>query len=104
MFNPLEPRDCESLFAAIAEASEICTALPSVEFFAKGNPSVADVLVQGFKRKLATSGLPDCAVYTAENHNHAAEILESAILAKLGTAEKARMGKRVQFSTRLSAR
>jgi len=58
--------DADKLIAAIAEASEIATALPSVEAY----PSVAPFLAH-------MRG--PCVVYTGENHNHAAEILEAAV-------------------------
>ncbi|MBM3861231.1 MAG: hypothetical protein FJ395_16510 [Verrucomicrobia bacterium] len=64
IFNPqVEP---DKLIAAIGEASEIATALPSVKVF----PHIAPLLKH-------TSG--PCVVYTGENHNHAAEILEEAV-------------------------
>ena len=71
VFNPNDAADRPALLAAIGEASELCTALPSVDFFDKGNSSVARLLAEGLK----TSAI----IYTAENHNHAAEILEAAV-------------------------
>jgi len=69
IFNPqVEP---DKLVAAIGEASEIATALPSVKVF----PHIAPLL------KHTTA---PCVVYTGENHNHAAEILEEAVGAKDG--------------------
>ncbi len=69
IFNPqVEP---DKLIAAISEASEIATALPSVKVF----PHIAPLL----KHMRAP-----CVVYTGENHNHAAEILEEAVGAKDG--------------------
>lgn len=59
--------DRAALLEAIGDASELCTALPSVASFAP----VAELLAAGLRTP--------CVVYTAENHNHAAEILEAAV-------------------------
>ena len=71
VFNPNDAGDRPALLAAIGEASELCTALPSVDFFDKGTSSVARLLADGLKTP--------AIIYTAENHNHAAEILEAAV-------------------------
>jgi mannitol-1-phosphate 5-dehydrogenase len=76
IFNPAVSEDARSLAAALAEASEIATALPSVEFYDRGEPSVARLLAGAIEEKLRHTDLPSCVIYTAENHNHAAEILE----------------------------
>ena len=65
--NPKDPADRAALVAALGEASEICTALPSVDFFS----SVAPLLAEGLRSP--------AIVYTAENNNHAAELLEAAV-------------------------
>ena len=76
IFNPTIDGDREKLADAIAEACEIGTALPSVKFYGTGKRGeVVDILVEGLKRKAQRHG-PRAVVYTAENHNHAAEILE----------------------------
>lgn len=74
IFDPAVPADRAALVAAIAEADELCTALPSVEFFDKGNTSVARLLAEGLRAKQNPAVL-----YAAENHNHAAEILTEAV-------------------------
>ncbi len=74
IFNPNEPADRLALLDAIAEASELCTALPSVDFFTKGDASVARLIADGLRLKKNQA-----IVYTAENNNHAAEILEAAV-------------------------
>ncbi len=76
VFNPSVPEDARELAAALAQASEIATALPSVEFYDRGEPSVARLLAVALEEKIRRPDLPPCVVYTAENHNHAAEILE----------------------------
>jgi mannitol-1-phosphate 5-dehydrogenase len=62
----LEPHD-PKLALALQEATEVATALPSVDAYR----SVAPLL-----RHLRGP----CVVYAGENHNHAAEILEEAVL------------------------
>lgn len=77
IYNPTVPEDRRILVAAAAEAGEIGTALPSVDFFARGGPTaVAAILAEAFAER-KTPGV----VYTAENHNHAAERLAAAVSA-----------------------
>jgi mannitol-1-phosphate 5-dehydrogenase len=84
IFNPNVAADRAALVAAVAEASELATALPSVKFFeAGGAASVAAVLGEGIARKVADPALPAAVVYTAENNNHAAEILHECLLRKI---------------------
>jgi mannitol-1-phosphate/altronate dehydrogenase len=71
--NPREPEGRRKIVAAVAASNELCTALPSVAVYpAGGESSVADLLAEGLA---ARSGALPTIVYTAENHNHAAEIL-----------------------------
>jgi len=65
VFHPQNDR--AALLTALGDASEICTALPSVEFY----EPVAQLLAEGLRQQ--------CVVYTAENNNHAAEILETKV-------------------------
>ncbi len=76
IFNPTVPADARALVDALAEASEIATALPSVEFYGRSEPTVAGLIAEAIRKKVARKGLPPAIVYTAENHNHAAEILQ----------------------------
>jgi mannitol-1-phosphate/altronate dehydrogenase len=76
IFDPTVPEDARALVRALGEASEISTALPSVDFYDRGEPSVADLIAEAAQLKAADGTLPCCVVYTAENHNHAAEILQ----------------------------
>lgn len=71
VYNPNEKEDLARLIQAAAEADELCTALPSVKFFAQ----VAEWLRKGFAET------PDKyrIIYTAENNNHAAGCLEEAV-------------------------
>ncbi len=74
MYNPTVPADRAQLVAAIADADELATALPSVDFFDRGSASVARLLAEGFTGKARPA-----VVYAGENHNHAAEILAEAV-------------------------
>jgi mannitol-1-phosphate 5-dehydrogenase len=75
ILNPTVPEDARRLEEALAEATEIATALPSVAFYQKGAPTVAGFVARALQRKAADERLPRCIVYTAENDNRAAEIL-----------------------------
>lgn len=88
IYNPLDAEDRKKLVAAVAEASEICTALPSVKFFDSGNETgPAAVIAEACRTKVNDSQLPSAIIYAAENHNHAAEILESAVKNRIGMGE-----------------
>jgi hypothetical protein len=72
IYNPAAPVDRAALVAAVAAASELATALPSVAIYAAGGAnSVSAILADGLLRKLEIDG-PPAVVYTAENHTHAA--------------------------------
>ncbi len=80
LHNPREPQGREALVKAIADAEEVATALPSVNAFGVGKPGdVVDVLSAGLQLK-AKMGGPPAVIYTAENNNHAAEILQALLL------------------------
>ncbi len=97
LFNPDKPEDREALVDAIAQASEIATALPSVKFFESGgDSSVAGVLGDGLLQKATDSTQPATVVYTAENDNHAAEILHACLARRLGP-EITRVNSRCQL-------
>jgi len=77
LYNPAVMEDRQELLAAIAESDELATSLPSVAFFDTGGmTSVARMLADGFA--LRRNNIPTI-VYTAENHNHAAELLQDAV-------------------------
>jgi mannitol-1-phosphate 5-dehydrogenase len=67
IFNPMDTEDLKKLIKAASDADEICTALPSVKFF----PEISIWLSKAFALNPEKKRL----LYTAENHNHAAEIL-----------------------------
>lgn len=76
LLNPAVADERARLVAAIADADELATALPSVGFYDRGDASVAALLAEGMARRG-----PDRpgVIYTAENHNHAAELLAEAV-------------------------
>ena len=80
LLNPANPEEAAVLRTAISEATEVTTCLPSVKFYdsAQDN-SVAALMADGLRRRKADATI----VYAAENHNHAAEILEEAVARKL---------------------
>lgn len=72
LLNPGDVSDRERLRGALTRATEIVTSLPSVAFYGRGGEqSVARQIADG----LRGDGEP-VVIYTAENNNHAAEILE----------------------------
>lgn len=95
--NPAIDIDRTHLIEAIAEAEEIGTAVPSVNFYTTaGPPSLHQVLAEGLRRKAAVNG-PRCVVYTAENHHRAAQILEETVMAIIPLAEQEAVRSRVRF-------
>ena len=68
LLNLSVPEDVSRLRTALASATEIVTSLPSVAFYEKGVASLIAEEVRG-----------PTIIYTAENNNHAAEILGRAV-------------------------
>jgi mannitol-1-phosphate 5-dehydrogenase len=95
--DPASEPDRNRLVEAIAEAAEIGTAIPSVGHYVSAGPgSLHRVLAEGLRKKAACRG-PRAIVYTAENHNRAAEILESKVLSEIPVGEREAVHSRVQF-------
>jgi len=85
---PASESDRELIVQAISRAGEIATAVPSVQHYATEGPgSIHRMLARGLRQK-AGSGGPPAVVYAAENHNHAAEILEEAVLGEIPADER----------------
>ena len=95
IYNPLVPEDREKLVEALAEASEIASALPRVDFYNRGDASVVNLTVEAVERKLKDTSLPPALFYTAENNNHAAEIFEKHFNAGISRIPDAQ--RRIQF-------
>ncbi|MCX7046992.1 MAG: hypothetical protein NTX50_16075 [Candidatus Sumerlaeota bacterium] len=100
IFNPLDGADHPALAQAVAEASEIATALPSVDFYDKGANGVAAILAEGLSRKMHDPRLPRGIVYAAENHNHAAEILMEKVCARMAQTSPPNAATRAHLETR----
>ena len=97
IYNPAGEADRAALLAAIADAKEIATAVPSVAFYVSEKPgSLHRLLAEGLCRKVERGG-PRAIVYAAENHNHAAEILEAAVLSVVPANQQAAVHSRVRF-------
>jgi len=79
ILNPTDPADRAALVAAVAAATEICTALPSTAGYATGPAPVAPLLAEGLRGKATP-----CVIYAAENHAGAAASLAQAIGKELG--------------------
>jgi len=95
--NPAIEADRQRLIEAVAQAQEIGTAIPSVNYYATDGPgSLHRVIAAGLQRKAATNG-PNAVIYTAENNNHAAEILEEHVMAQIPAAEHATVRAKVRF-------
>ncbi len=85
IFNPNDEGERQILIAALAEADEIATALPSVSFYTTGGEkSVAALLGEGLRERIAAGRGRRAVIYAAENHNHAAEILWEEIGKSIG--------------------
>ncbi len=90
LFDPEDAKESEALRGPLAQATEICTCLPSVHFFTSGGSnSVAALIADG----LAHRTEEPTVAYAAENNNHAAEILRDAVRARLNGG----MPRHVQF-------
>ena len=95
--DPAVAADRERLIAAVAEAHEIATAVPSVDHYVTPGPgSLHAILAAGLRRKAASGG-PLAVVYTAENRNRAAETLAAAVLGAVPAGERAAVARCVCF-------
>jgi hypothetical protein len=74
LYNPRVPEDRARIMAAVADSSEMATAVPSVKVYgAGGEASIAAMIAAG-----ARPGRQR-VVYTAENNNYAAEALQAEV-------------------------
>ncbi len=91
ILNPNSETDREHLIEQIAAATHIATAIPSVAYYRSDAPgSLHRVLAAGLTRKLELGG-PPAVIMTAENHNHAAELLLEALAFELDDRERAQL-------------
>ncbi|UCD48711.1 MAG: hypothetical protein JSW27_14395 [Phycisphaerales bacterium] len=80
LLNPTRPEDGGVFRAALAEATEIVTSLPSVDFYHAGQDSSVAALIA---EAVSAGQTQATIVYAAENNNHAAEILQQAVTQRL---------------------
>ena len=79
LLNPNVTADRQNLLEVLAQSTEIVTSLPSVNFYEAGQAnSVVSLIAEGLKNSSSKATI----IYTAENNNHAAEILEKAVSEK----------------------
>ena len=97
VYNPLVAADCKELISAISSADEIATALPSVEFYTRGTPTSAQLLAEGFRKRIEEQNARLTVAYAAENHNHAAECLRNNVLTALPKRLHTVLDEQVQF-------
>ncbi len=97
MFDVNVPADRERIVEAVAEASEMATALSSVnDYVGDGPASIHHLIAEGLKRKVEQGG-PRVVIYTSENHTEAAEILEKVVSAELSEEERAAVARSSRF-------
>src|SRR5262249_8631471 len=95
--DPAVDADRQRLIEAVADAEEIGTTVPSVMYYQSDSPgSLHRILAQGLRRKAAKHG-PRAVIYTAENHNQAAEILEAHVMNELAPDERDSVRANVRF-------
>jgi len=79
LLNPNVTEDRKSLLEVLAQSTEIVTSLPSVNFYGAGQAnSVVSLIAEGLKSSSSEATI----IYTAENNNHAAEMLKKAVSGK----------------------
>lgn len=76
LFNPNDSADLLKLRDILGRATEMVTSLPSVAFYSRGGEAAVSRLIAGGLRE---SGAERTIIYTAENNNHAAELLEAEV-------------------------
>jgi mannitol-1-phosphate 5-dehydrogenase len=97
IYDPAVEADRQATLAAIVEAEEIATAIPSVAFYVTDKPgSIHRLLAEGLYQKAELDG-PRAVIYAAENHNHAAEILEAAVMGLIPLGRHSAVRARVRF-------
>jgi mannitol-1-phosphate 5-dehydrogenase len=90
LLDPNVAANRQILLEVLAQSTEIATCLPSVDFYESGGAnSAASLIAEGLKNSTAKATI----IYTAENNNQAAEILEKAVVHKIGALSE----KPVQF-------
>jgi mannitol-1-phosphate 5-dehydrogenase len=97
IFNPKEENERALIIDALANADEIGTAIPSVGFYATDGAGSLQFLLAEALRIKARDHAPHAVIYTAENNNHAAEILEEVVMEVIPATERDAVKARVRF-------
>lgn len=93
--DSLSAPDRARIVAALATADEVSTALPSVDYYRSDGPSSPHrLLAEGLLLRPTDKPV---IVYCAENHRHAASILETAVLEAILPAARDEVRRRVRF-------
>jgi len=88
LLNPNVTSDRQSLLEVLAQSTEIVTSLPSVSIYESGQAnSVVSLIAGGLKDGRAKATI----IYTAENNNQAAEILQKAVNGKNAAPSKGKV-------------
>ncbi|MGB2865208.1 MAG: hypothetical protein WBC05_17900 [Sedimentisphaerales bacterium] len=88
LLNPNVTANRQNLLEVLAQSTEIVTSLPSVNFYEAGQAnSVVSLIAEGLNNSSAKATI----IYTAENNNHAAEILEKAVSEKNAALSKGKV-------------
>lgn len=94
LHDPASPDGRQALVEAIATASEVATAVPSVRFYATEAPgSIHRLLARGLEHR---QGRPTI-VYAAENHHHAADVLKDLVVGEVSPRERDRVVGSTEF-------
>ncbi len=98
VLNPAVASDRQSLVQSLASAQEIATAVPGVAFYrsTSATTALAHILKDGLLVNQVRGGNRK-VIYTAENDNHAAEILRELVLEEIDPAKREPILNQVRF-------
>jgi mannitol-1-phosphate/altronate dehydrogenase len=97
ILDPSVEVDRQKLVDAVSYSHEIGTAVPATRYYSSDGPeSLCHILAAGLQAKVKRDG-PRAVLYAAENHNHAAEILEELVQVEIPPAERETLHYRVRF-------
>jgi len=98
VLNPAIDAERQSLVEALCAAQEIATAVPGVAFYRNtpGPAALAKILKDGLRLNRLQGGARK-VIYTAENDNHAAEILREQVLEEMTPGEQDNISSQVRF-------
>ncbi|GAB4453085.1 MAG: hypothetical protein Kow0031_35380 [Anaerolineae bacterium] len=97
LLNPADAADRARLIEAVAQADELATAVPGVEYYhSRGPDSLHQILAEGLLGKAQQAG-PPAVLYTAENHTQAAQTLQNHLQEAISPAEQPAALARVQL-------